>query len=234
LRVDCSGAREEATTIALMMREALEHPGKTCALVTPDRGLARRVATELRRWEVEIDDSAGIPLHDTAPAIYLRLVVRAVQEEFAPVPLLELLKHPLSAAGLSPETFRVLTRLLEKEVLRGARPGPGLDGLQTALDGWRDEAIERLTASGSDSAPARIERMRDDHDRLSDLVARCAACLESLSDLNAEKALSPVHALRCHITAAEALAASDTQSGADRLWRGEAGEAVGGGGGDEQ
>lgn len=226
LRVDCSGAREEATTIALMMREALEHPGKTCALVTPDRGLARRVATELRRWEVEIDDSAGIPLHDTAPAIYLRLVVRAVQEEFAPVPLLELLKHPLSAAGLSPETFRVLTRLLEKEVLRGARPGPGLDGLQTALEGWHDEAIERLTASGSDSAPARIERIRDDHDRLSDLVARCAACLESLSDLNAEKALSPVHALRCHITAAEALAASDTQSGADRLWRGEAGEAL--------
>ncbi|MHC8491689.1 double-strand break repair protein AddB [Thalassospira sp. SM2505] len=226
LRVDCSGAREEATTIALMMREALEHPSKTCALVTPDRGLARRVATELRRWEVEIDDSAGIPLHDTAPAIYLRLVVRAVQEEFAPVPLLELLKHPLSAAGLSPETFRVLTRLLEKEVLRGARPGPGLDGLQTALDGWRDEGIERLTASGSESAPARIERLRDDHDRLSDLVARCAACLESLSDLNAEKALSPVHALRCHITAAEALAASDTQSGADRLWRGEAGEAL--------
>ncbi len=226
LRIDCSGAREEATTIALLMREALEHPGKTCALVTPDRGLARRVATELRRWEVEIDDSAGIPLHDTAPAIYLRLVVRAVQEQFAPVPLLELLKHPLSAAGLPPETFRVLTRLLEQNVLRGARPGPGLDGLQTALDGWRDEVIDRLTASGSGNATARIERTRDDHARLTDLIERFAACLDALSDLNADTTLAPVHALRCHITAAEALAASDTQSGADRLWRGEAGEAL--------
>ena len=226
LRVDCSGGREEATTIAVMMRDALENPAMTCALVTPDRGLARRVATELRRWEVEIDDSAGIPLHDTAPAIYLRLVVRAVQEEFAPVPLLELLKHPLSAAGIPPETFRVLTRLLEQNVLRGARPGPGLDGLQTALDGWRDEFIERMKNSGSEHAHARIERTRDDHARLTDLVARCAECLTPLADLNADKTLSPVGALRSHIMAAEALAASDSQPGADRLWRGEAGEAL--------
>ncbi|BDW90762.1 double-strand break repair protein AddB [Thalassospira tepidiphila] len=226
LRVDCSGAREEATTIALMMREALEHPEKTCALVTPDRGLARRVATELRRWEVEIDDSAGIPLHDTAPAIYLRLVVRAVQEEFAPVPLLELLKHPLSAAGLSPESFRVLTRLLEKEVLRGARPGPGLDGLQTALDGWCEDTVARLSASGADSAIGRIERIRDDHARLSELVERIKACLDPIDDLTGDKTHAPVHLLRSHVTAAEALAASDTQTGADRLWRGEAGEAL--------
>lgn len=226
LRVDCSGAREEATTIALMMREALEHPEKTCALVTPDRGLARRVATELRRWEVEIDDSAGIPLHDTAPAIYLRLVVRAVQEEFAPVPLLELLKHPLSAAGLSPENFRVLTRLLEKEVLRGARPGPGLDGLQTALDGWCEDTVARLSVSGSDSVTGRIERIRDDHARLSDLVERIKTCLDPIDDLTGDKMHAPVHLLRSHVTAAEALAASDTQTGADRLWRGEAGEAL--------
>ena len=153
-------------------------------------------------------------------------MVRAVQEEFAPVPLLELLKHPLSAAGIPPETFRVLTRLLEQNVLRGARPGPGLDGLQTALDGWRDEFIERMKNSGSEHAHARIERTRDDHARLTDLVARCAECLTPLADLNADKTLSPVGALRSHIMAAEALAASDTQPGADRLWRGEAGEAL--------
>ncbi|KZB66993.1 double-strand break repair protein AddB [Thalassospira lucentensis] len=226
LRIDCSGAREEAATIALLMRDALEVPGKTCALVTPDRGLARRVATELRRWEVEVDDSAGIPLHDTAPAIYLRLVVRAVQEQFAPVPLLELLKHPLSAAGLPPEQFRVLTRQMEQYVLRGARPGPGLDGLQVALDGWRDETIDRITASGADNAAPRIERIRDDHARLSDLIARFETCLAPLLDLMDEKSISPVGALRCHIQTAEALAASDVQDGAERLWRGEAGEAL--------
>src|SRR3546814_18300057 len=35
---------EEAQAIALALRAALEEPGKTAALVTPDRALARRVA----------------------------------------------------------------------------------------------------------------------------------------------------------------------------------------------
>ncbi|WP_245881179.1 double-strand break repair protein AddB [Thalassospira marina] len=232
LRVDCSGAREEAATIALMMREALEEPGKTCALVTPDRGLARRVATELRRWEVDVDDSAGVPLHDTAPAIFLRLVVRTVQEQFAPVPLLELLKHPLCAAGMAPETFRTHTRLLELQILRGPRPGPGLEGLISAIDGWRDETIDRLTkASASNGAPGaniapRIERIRDDHQRLCDLVAALEAALSPLRDLMGDKTILPVEALRTHVRCCETLATTDQQEGADRLWRGDAGEAL--------
>ncbi|HUH83698.1 MAG TPA: double-strand break repair protein AddB, partial [Stellaceae bacterium] len=61
-RLDGAGPQEEATVIALLLRQALETPGKTAALVTPDRGLARRVAAELRRWSIDIDDSAGLPL----------------------------------------------------------------------------------------------------------------------------------------------------------------------------
>lgn len=55
-RYDCAGAHEEALTIALLLRRKLETPGATAALVTPDRELARRVAAELRRWGIEIDD----------------------------------------------------------------------------------------------------------------------------------------------------------------------------------
>ncbi|WP_252509743.1 double-strand break repair protein AddB [Thalassospira sp. TSL5-1] len=226
LRVDCSGAREEAATIALMMRQALEQPGKTCALVTPDRGLARRVATELRRWEVDVDDSAGVPLHDTAPAIFLRLVVRTVQEQFAPVPLLELLKHPLCAAGMAPETFRTHTRLLELQILRGPRPGPGLDGLISAIDGWRDETIDRIGKSNAANAAPRIERIRDDHNRLCALVSALEAALLPLRDLMDDKTILPVEALRTHVRCCEILAATDQQEGADRLWRGDAGEAL--------
>ncbi|MBV1886409.1 MAG: double-strand break repair protein AddB, partial [Parvibaculaceae bacterium] len=57
--IQASSPREEATAIALLLREVLETPGKTAALITPDRNLARRVAAELSRWDVEIDDSAG-------------------------------------------------------------------------------------------------------------------------------------------------------------------------------
>ena len=62
-------------TIALLLRRKLETPGTTAALVTPDRELARRVAVELSRWGIEIDDSAGLPLNRTPPGAFLRLVL---------------------------------------------------------------------------------------------------------------------------------------------------------------
>ena len=58
---------EEALAIACALREAVERPGKTAALITPDRTLARRVASELRRWGIAIDDSAPHELRLDAP-----------------------------------------------------------------------------------------------------------------------------------------------------------------------
>jgi ATP-dependent helicase/nuclease subunit B len=123
---------EEALTIALMLRGAVEEPGKTAALVTPDRGLARRVAAELARWNISIDDSAGVPLAQTPPLVFLSLLAEAAAEEFAPVPLLALLKHPL-AGGKEAAEFRRQARALDKYVLRGPRPDPGLAGIAKAI-----------------------------------------------------------------------------------------------------
>ncbi len=104
--------QEEAAAIAMVLRGALDTPGAHAALVTPDRDLAGRVATELLRYEVVADDSAGETLSETPPAVFLRLLVRAVADELAPVPLLALLKHPLAAAGGSPASCRAAARNL--------------------------------------------------------------------------------------------------------------------------
>ncbi len=90
---------EEAQAIALLMREALEQPEKRVALVTPDRGLAGRVAAHLRRWNIEADDSAGQPLSQTAAGRVLLLLAEVMAEHAAPVPLVALLEHPLVGAG---------------------------------------------------------------------------------------------------------------------------------------
>ena len=74
-RYDCASPQDEAVTIALLLRRMLETPAATAALVTPDRELARRVAAELRRWGIAIDDSAGLPLNRTPPGAFLRLVL---------------------------------------------------------------------------------------------------------------------------------------------------------------
>lgn len=126
---------EEALVIALALREAVDVPGKTAALVTPDRTLARRVASELKRWGIGIDDSAGQPLSQTLPGRFLSLIADAAAEAFAPVQVLALLKHPLTALGLeTPAVARKLALTLEVNALRGPRPAAGIDGLRKAVD----------------------------------------------------------------------------------------------------
>ena len=93
--IETATPEEEARTIALIMRQTLERDDLTAALVTPDRMLARRVAAELQRWGIAVDDSGGEPLAQTGPAAFLRLIARMAVEELAPVPLLAALKHPL-------------------------------------------------------------------------------------------------------------------------------------------
>ena len=197
-RVDCPGPQEEATTVALLMRRQLERPGATAALVTPDRDLARRVAAELRRWNIEVDDSAGTPLAKTPPGVFLRLLLACVAEDFAPLPLLALLKHPLAACGLAPAAFRDFARRLEFAALRGPRPGPGIKGLCAAL----------------------VDRGLADH------VRRVGRAVAPLVEALAAEAMALTPLVQAYIRAAEALAASDTESGDRRLWREEAGEAA--------
>ena len=129
-RLAAADEQEEATSIALALRAALDAPGTRAALVTPDRVLAQRVAAELLRFGVVADDSAGEKLAETPPAVFLRLLAEAVAEGLRPVPLLALLKHPFTAAGLSQPVCRAEVRRLERQCLRGARPGPGIEGLR--------------------------------------------------------------------------------------------------------
>ena len=201
-RLDCPGPQEEALSVALVLRQALETPGRTAALVTPDRGLARRVAAEMRRWDLEVDDSAGTPLDQTPPGGFLRLCARLVGEAFAPVPLLAALKHPLAALGRPPGAFRAAVRRLEVAVLRGPRPGPGIEGLRQALS----------------TRHAGVTALLDDLERaVAPFAGRLAGGPVLLPDV-----------LRDHVAFAEALAAGPDQDGAARLWAGEAGEAAAG------
>lgn len=132
-QLDCLDAQGEAQSIALLMREALETDGKTAVLITPDRDLSRRVGAELRRWNIDVDDSAGISLDQSPPGVFLRLLARLIESEAEPVSLLAALKHPLASGGVAPEMFRRHVRALELATLRGPRPASGFEGIARAL-----------------------------------------------------------------------------------------------------
>ena len=104
--IESPSQRDEASAIALKMREVLSIPEKTVALITYDRGLARRVATELKRFNIQIDDSAGIPLPLSSIGIYLRLITEASEDTNSQVKFINLLKHPFTLCGLNAADFR--------------------------------------------------------------------------------------------------------------------------------
>jgi ATP-dependent helicase/nuclease subunit B len=184
-RIDCPGPQAEALSIALMLREALEDEQRTAALITPDRRLARRVAAELRRWDIDIDDSGGTPLADTLPGVFLRLTADVVAADAAPVPVLAVLKHPLAAGGMDPASFRDRVREMELTVLRGARPIPGFAGLRDALRHIESEAGVTLWAEDLEE------------------IAR------PFTELMRQRQVEPVALLEAHVTFAEKLAASE-------------------------
>ncbi|HTI82830.1 MAG TPA: double-strand break repair protein AddB [Acetobacteraceae bacterium] len=191
--------QEEATAIALVLRGALETSGAHAALVTPDRDLARRVSAALLRHGIVADDSAGEALAETPPAVFLRLLVRAIADDLAPVPLLALLKHPLTAAGLAGAACRAAARDLESTCLRGPRPIPGLPGLRRGVRG-------NAATNG--------------------FVERLEACLEPVLRIDAAVQMAPAEAFAAVIEAGERLATTDELPGPARLWAGEEGEAL--------
>lgn len=194
-------SREEAGIIALMMRQVLNQPGKTAALVTPDRLLARRVAGELARFDIKIDDSAGTPLFNKPTGVYLRLIAAMVGENMTPVPLLSALKHPIMAAGYKVGDFRAFVRKLEKNHLRGPRPAPGMEGISHLLRQSKDEYLI---------------------DWWKNLSAIIAPFEKLLNDNNA----SFDQLLFAHISLAEKLAATKDKDGATNIWKGDDGEAA--------
>lgn len=215
-RLDCPGPREEAGAIALLMRECLETEGRTAALVTPDRGLARRVAAELGRWGITVDDSAGQSLAVSVPGVFLRLTAVMAAESFAPHATLAALKHPLACGGLSAGRFRALARRLDGGALRGPRPAPGIAGLIAAVR----SSFETPDASKHGRAfdAAELTRWLQDMDVAAQPFLRLLAQPTApLADL-----------LRAHVAFAEWLATDESWRGAARLWKGEAGETAAG------
>ena len=197
----------EALHIALRMRHALERSGKRAVLITPSRVLGRRVATELQRWGIKVDDSAGVPLDQSPPGTFLLLTAHLVAGEASPVTLLSALKHPLASGGIGQREFRRFARALERGLLRGPRLAGGLDGIIAALravepgDRWEAPvpALDLL---------AWLEDLRLAAEPFARLLAAGPAPLPDL--------------LKAHLAFAEWLAA-DGEDEVDALWSMEAG-----------
>lgn len=140
--IEADNEAEEALAAAIALRETLAAPGCTAALVTPDPKIARRVATELARWGVEVENSAGATLGATEEGVFARLAVAAARA-FTPAAVAALLGSPLLRVGRSPQAYVGAARALELGLLRAPLPASGLADLDAACAAAREAVAAR-------------------------------------------------------------------------------------------
>jgi len=186
--VEAPNPEMEALAIAVAMREA-RHLGKSVALVTPDRALARRVMASLTRWNLEFDDSGGDALMETSPGVFARLSAEAAANGLEPPTLLALLKHPLFRLGGAQGALKRAVEVLELAVLRGTRPQAGSGGLARDFERFRTE-LTKLRSGETSSLHVAEQRARlRDHDlnQAQGLIAKLQAALAPLEGMASSK-----------------------------------------------
>lgn len=140
--VEAANEREEALAIAIALKMALDGKGPEvqAALITPDRALARRVSSELLRFSIEADDSAGTPLSSSQHGSLLTLMLDCVLRPGDPVALASLVKHPLVRLGRSRASLEPAAHALELMALRGGTASVNIAALTPTVT----EAIRAL------------------------------------------------------------------------------------------
>lgn len=124
---------EEAQAIALLVREALEQPEKRIAVITANRGLARRVAQHCERWNIAADDSAGRSLALTPAGRLFGLLAEVAANGPDPANLVAAFGHPLMRGhdGEARRDWLKGLRAFDRR-LRGPAPAPGMEPLRKA------------------------------------------------------------------------------------------------------
>jgi len=181
-------AAAEAQAVAIAIRRVLEEPGRTVALVTPDRVLARRVSALLGRWGIEADDSAGRSLSELPSGTLLLGIAAAMAEELAPVPLLALLKHP-SVGGEEAERLKWLDDVRQLDLaLRGPRPAAGLAGLDRHFAAKESERKPKGCLAAWQRVRPRIELIEGHSRKLLSLKHFAAKLVEAAQALAGDSA----------------------------------------------
>lgn len=182
--IEANTDAEEALAIALIMRETLETPDRTAALVTPDQLLSQRVAARLARWDVDVSMSQGIPVEQTTIGVFLTSLLELACDPVGPIEIALILSNALTALGDVPGEVNAAWSVLERKKFRGLRPNLNV--------------IDDLS-----------------------LVRSLYAAAAPLLSLQGK--VTPDVWARALIDAANALATTDDEFGATRVWGGDGG-----------
>ncbi|AIL65805.1 Double-strand break repair protein AddB [Rickettsiales bacterium Ac37b] len=191
----CDNSSSEASVIAIIMRQVLETPGKTAALVSNDENLSRSVLAHLEQWNIKIDNSSGKKLINAPSTIYFRLILDVVNKDFELVSLLSVLKHNFTSLGYDKLFLGELIIRLECKILRILKIKPGVEGLLDSIKSVGDE-------------------------ELYELMIRFKTCVERFLEIKKSKTVNFSKILEEHILLVESL----TRDSSNFIWDSEDGQ----------
>jgi len=179
---------EEARAVALAARDGLAN-GRSVGIITPDRNLARRIAAELGRYDIRVDDSAGTPLFQSSAGRLARQLLAVAVNAFAPIDLMALLDNGATHLSYERVELAELRIMIEMGLLRGQRPAPGLKGLRAALVGNVEKKTPRVVRRLTE---ANAQAIGDLFDRLDTAITPLCKLLDNprLHGSNFAKALA--------------------------------------------
>ena len=205
--IEADDEAEEAMCAALLLRETLETANKTAALITPDAGIARRVEAHLKRWNIVVPPSAGVPLLRTPAGSFIALVLDWAIDPGDPVKLCAVAKHTLSRSQGD------VLEALESSFLRGPRRWRSLSDLVAVIEEERKR----------DKPRAYQHKLG----LISDFVKTLAQLIDTHApDLSGDEAIHGQQAAEQIAALSEALLDGDEDgSGARAMWAGTDGDA---------
>jgi ATP-dependent helicase/nuclease subunit B len=201
--VTASNEEDEAATVALILREAVEIPGRTATLVTPDRMLARRVSAELGRWGLDVPDEVGETLRATSAGAFYDFLAEAAATG-SQIAMLDLLKHPLTRLGMPIEQLQAGARVLEIAGLRQPWCGEGLDALSRSL---------HLAQKAKPRHPSIDLFSEEDWNATAELLRRLKEALWPLTQFARAGQMPFTSLAKAHVEAATLLARDETGEG---------------------
>ena len=202
--IEAADEREEALAIAIRMRQAVHEQTGTVQLVTPDRALGLRVAAELARFGIAVEDSAGRPLAATPHGALAHQALALVEGDFAPAALLALLHHEYVRLGGDRASVDAMIAALDIGVLRGTGVKQGFTGLREAAKAAPAQARGRRAPHPQKRLATGLE------DRLDALLSSIEAALMPLATAIADGQTGLCSLARLHRDALISLTRDET------------------------
>ena len=189
--LSAASPEQEARGIDIQVRQWLIEGKERIAIVSEDRRLARRVRALLERAGISLQDTGGWALSTTSAAAVLERWLETIEEDFAHIPLLDVLKSPFIFADADRDDHAGLVYRLEQDIIQRENIASGLKRYRKHIN-YRlarlDQASTRETAKQLHQLLNRLDQaaeplrpfLNNEQSRPTELLEKLRDSLESL------------------------------------------------------